>query len=177
MAKLRNDWSTKLDDALWTYKSTFKTHLGFSPYQLVYTKACCFPVKLEHKAYWALKFQNFDEKLAGRKRLLKLDELEEIQLSAYENALIYKERTKRYHDKKLVRRNFQVGQQVLQFNSRLRLFLGKLKCKWLGPFVITEFVKAVLLKFKILVIWENLKWMDNDLNIIMEGRFQVKKPP
>lgn len=78
MATSRKDWSTKLDDTLWAYRTTFKMHLGFSPYQLVYGEAYHLSVELEHKAYWAVKFLNFYETLAGQKRLLKLDELEEI---------------------------------------------------------------------------------------------------
>lgn len=75
----------------------------------------------------------FDQTLASMKRLLKLNELEEMRLRAYENALIYKERTKRYHEKHLVSREFNARQL---YNSRLNLFSGKLKSKWSGPFVI-----------------------------------------
>ncbi|XP_006603182.1 uncharacterized protein [Glycine max] len=95
-------------------------------------------MELEHKAYWALKLLNFDEAACGEKRILQLMELEEMRLNAYESSRIYKQKMKAYHDKKLQRKDFQLGQQVLLFNFRLRLFPGKLKSKWSGPFVIKE---------------------------------------
>ena len=93
---------------------------------------------MEHKAYGALKLLNFDEATSGEKRKLQLLELEEIRMNAYESSKIYKQKMKVYHDKKLQRQNFQPGQQVLLFNFRLRLFPGKLKSKWSGPFMIKE---------------------------------------
>jgi hypothetical protein len=138
IASSRKDWSRKLDDALWAYRTAFKMHLGLSPYQVVYGKACHLPIELKHKAYWAIKALNFDQNLDGKKRLLKLNELEEIRLCAYENVVIYKERTKRYHDKGLVRREFYIGQIILLFNSRLKLFPEKLKSKWSGPFMVVS---------------------------------------
>ena len=80
---------------------------------------------------------NFDSKLVGEKRLLQLNQLDEFRNNAYKNAVIYKENAKRRHDKFIVKREFAVGQQVLLFNSRLRLFLGKLRSKWTRPYVIT----------------------------------------
>jgi hypothetical protein len=99
---------------------------------------CHLLVKLEHRAYWAIKKFNFDMKQVGDKRKLQLNELEELRHDAYENAKLYKERTKAYHDKQLVRKEFQVGQKELIYNSRLRLFPGKLKSRWSGPRTITK---------------------------------------
>ena len=129
VASTRKDWSSKLEDALWAYKTAYKTPIGLSPFQLVYGKSCHLPVEMKHKAYWALKFLNLDEKASREHRKIQLLELEEMRLTAYESSRLYNEKVKNYHDKKLLKKDFKPGQQVLLFNSRLKLFPGKLKSK------------------------------------------------
>nr|GFB54367.1 reverse transcriptase domain-containing protein [Tanacetum cinerariifolium] len=114
MGENRASWSDKLEDALWAFRTAFKTSIGCTPYRLVY---------------------GFDLKTTGDHRKLQLNELRD---QAYENSLIYKERTKKLHDDKIKNRIFNVGDQVLLFNSRLKIFSGKLKSRWSGLFTIFE---------------------------------------
>ena len=87
----RKYWSQRLDDVLWAYRTTFKTPLGMTLYLLVFRKACHLPLELENRAHWSLKKLNFDLKQAGKRRMLQLDELEELRLFSYENAKMCKE--------------------------------------------------------------------------------------
>nr|GEU54763.1 reverse transcriptase domain-containing protein [Tanacetum cinerariifolium] len=103
-------WSEKLDDALWDFRTAYKTPIGCTPYKLVYEKSCHLPIELVHKAYWALKHVNFD----------------------------LKTKTKKLHDSKIKNLIFNLGDRVLLFNSRLKIFSGKLKSRWSGPFTITR---------------------------------------
>nr|GFA09990.1 reverse transcriptase domain-containing protein [Tanacetum cinerariifolium] len=134
----RASWSDKLEDALWAFRTAYKTSISCNPYRLVYGNACHLPLELEHKAYWVLKHTNFDLKTAGDHQKLQLNELNELRDQAYENSLIYKERTKKLHDDKIKNRIFNVGDQVLPFNLRLKIFSGKLKSRWSDSSTIME---------------------------------------
>nr|GEV94584.1 reverse transcriptase domain-containing protein [Tanacetum cinerariifolium] len=101
-------WLDKLDDALWAFRTSYKTPIGCTPYKLVYGKAC------------------------------QINKLNELRDQAYENSLIYKENTKRLHESKIKNRVFNIGDRVLLFNSRLKIFTSKLKSRWCGPFTISQ---------------------------------------
>nr|GEY76506.1 reverse transcriptase domain-containing protein [Tanacetum cinerariifolium] len=138
VGKNRASWSDKLDDSLWAFRTAYKTPIRCTPYKPVYEKACHLPVELEHKAYWALKHANFDLKTAGDHRKVQINDLNELRDQAYENYLIYKEKTKRLHDSRIKNCVFNIGDRVLLFNSRLKIFFGKLKSRWSGPFTISQ---------------------------------------
>ena len=132
----RKEWSLKLLDSLWAYRIAYKTILGISPYHLVYGKACHLLVEIEYKAWWAVKKLNLDMGRVGLKRLLDINELEEVRNDAYSNSKIAKDKLKKWHDQLIARKNFKQGDQVLIYDSKLYLFLSKLKSRWTGPFTI-----------------------------------------
>ena len=86
-----------------------------------------FKIELEQEAYWAIQTINFDLKAASEKQMLQLSELDELNLNAYKSSKIYKEQAKRWHDRHVRMRQFEEGDMVLLFNSRLRLFPSKLR--------------------------------------------------
>ena len=96
-------------------------------------------MEIEYKAWWTIKKLNLDLRRANLKSLLELDELKELRNDAYLNSKISKEISKKWHDQMVARKNFQKGDQVLLYNSKLHIFPSKLKSRWIGPFIIHQF--------------------------------------
>ncbi|GJU87112.1 hypothetical protein Tco_1294658 [Tanacetum coccineum] len=136
----------QLADALWLLELVNKNPIGVLRI-LSMEKGVHLPVELETKGVLGSHVHaNCDLKTAGDHRKLQLNELSELRDQAYENSLIYKEKTKKLHDSKIKNRIFNVGDQVLLFNSRLKIFSGKLDSPMFGPFTITKFILNALAK-------------------------------
>ena len=111
VSKNRKDWADKLIDALWAYRTAYRTPLGMSPYRVVYGWPCHLPVELEHRAWRAIRTLNYELNAAGEERKLNLNEPEEIRREAYENARLSKERAKIFHDRQINRKDCLLGKR------------------------------------------------------------------
>ncbi|KAJ9566560.1 hypothetical protein OSB04_002526 [Centaurea solstitialis] len=132
-------WSQKLEDVLWAYHTAYNTPIGSTPYHMLYGKACHLPFEFEYKALWALKKVYLDDITSGRERLINLHELEELRSLAYENSRIYKEQCKKWHDAQLKKiKVFKKGDKVLLYNTRFKFSPGKLRSRWVGPYVVLK---------------------------------------
>ncbi|KAJ9546993.1 LOW QUALITY PROTEIN: hypothetical protein OSB04_019536 [Centaurea solstitialis] len=132
-------WSKKLEDALWAYRTAYKTLIKSTPYRMLYGKACHLPFEFEYKALWALKKIHFDDIGSGKERLISLHELEELRSLAYENSKIYKEQRKKWHDAHLKEvKVFKEGDKVLMYQTHFKFSSGKLKSRWIGPYVVLK---------------------------------------
>ncbi|GKA75091.1 reverse transcriptase domain-containing protein [Tanacetum coccineum] len=155
----------KLDDALWAFRTAYMLPIQSTPFRIVYGKTCHLPIKIGHKAYWALRNVNLDLDTARKHRYLQLNELVELRNKAYEHSRAYKERTKHWHDAKIMDKEFHKGEEVLVFNSRLKLFPGKLKSRWYGPYIVSKVLsakKSNLKSSRLIIIWFKFYYRGND---------------
>ncbi|GJS47438.1 reverse transcriptase domain-containing protein [Tanacetum coccineum] len=135
-------WSRKLDDALWAFRTAYKTPTGTTPYKLIYGKNCHLPFEIEHRGLLRTlkKFNNHNLITASEKRMFQLHELDELRYQAYENSRLYNERTKVWRDRKLrMRKEFKKGNKVLLFYSKYKFKQPKLRSRWLVPYVVATF--------------------------------------
>ena len=128
----RKDWSLKLLESLWAYRTAYKTILGMSPYHLVYGKACHLLMEIEYKVWWVVKKLNLNMGKASLKRLFDINELEKLRNDAYFNSKIAKDKLKKWHDQLIAHNNFKQGDQVLLYDSKLQLFHASLSQDGLG---------------------------------------------
>jgi hypothetical protein len=130
----QKDWSYRLPEALWAYRTTWRNTTGFSPYELVYGKSVVFPVEFEMKTLRTALAVNLDLTDAQTARLQQLNELEEKRLDAIQQTTIIQQQRSKWHDKNIKDKQFQKGNWALLFDSRFKEFQGKLRTRWLGPY-------------------------------------------
>eukprot|EP00253_Pinus_taeda_P007728 PITA_07728 len=138
IASHRRDWAARLPEALWAYRTTWRSTTGYSPYQLVFGKQPIFPIEFEIQTIRTAQEVSLDLSEAQINQLQQINELDAIRLSALQNtALIQQQRAKR-HDALIKNKVFHKGDWALLYDSRFQHFPGKLQTRWLGPYEIQK---------------------------------------
>nr|GEX66355.1 DNA-directed DNA polymerase [Tanacetum cinerariifolium] len=170
----RASWSDKLDDALWAFRSSFKTPIECTPYKLVYGKAYHLSIKLEHKAYWSLKHCNFDLKTMGDHRKVQMNKLNELRDQAYESSLIYKEKMKKIHNSKLRTASSTLGKPPL--HSTLTNPSRSLPPDTSNTTFDTLAIPKHIIGYENVEVIQGLIWMDLESMAWMERSKTLLKP-
>ncbi|GJT17035.1 putative reverse transcriptase domain-containing protein [Tanacetum coccineum] len=163
-------WSRKLDDALWAFRTAYKTPTDTTPYKLIYGKNRHLPFEIEHHAYWALKNYNLDLITVGEKRMFQLHELDELRHQAYENSRLYKARTKVWHDRKpRMRKEFKHGNKV---HSTFHVSNLK-KCYFDEPLAVS--LDGLHIDDKLHFVEEPVEIVDREVKQLKQSRVPIVK--
>eukprot|EP00253_Pinus_taeda_P036604 PITA_36604 len=138
IASHRRDWAARLPEALWAYRTTWRSTTGYSPYQLVFGKQPIFPIEFEIQTLRTAQEVGLDLSEAQINRLQQINELDEIRLSALQNTSLIQQYRAKWHDALIKNKVFHEGDWALLYDSRFQGFPGKLQTRWLGPYEIQK---------------------------------------
>lgn len=128
----KRDWESHLKEALWVYRTTWKTTTCFTPFEVVYWKAAIIPVEFEHKILRTTLELNTDLNEAQRERVMQLNELNEYKKYVLHNTKIIQRKLKKWHAKFIKDKQFYVGDSTLLYDSHYHQNPRKIQTKWLG---------------------------------------------
>eukprot|EP00253_Pinus_taeda_P029756 PITA_29756 len=134
----RHDWAARLPEALWAYRTTWRSTTGYSPYQLVFGKQPIFPIEFKIQTLRIAQEVGLDLSEAQINRLHQINELDKIRLSALQNTTLIQQQRARWHDSLIKNKVFHEGDWALLYDSRFQHFPGKLQTRWLGPYEIQK---------------------------------------
>eukprot|EP00253_Pinus_taeda_P033587 PITA_33587 len=134
----RKYWVDRLIEVTWTYNNTWKTTTGFTPYELVYGKKALLSIEFEYNTLRMADQLDLDLIHAQKERLLQLNGLDEQRLQALLHSKVVQLQRKIWHDRHLKEKQFQEGDWAMMYDSRYKYFKGKLRTRWLGPYIVEK---------------------------------------
>ena len=121
----RRDWTSRLQEVVWAYRTTWKTTIGFTPFELLYGKVAMLPIEFEHKTLRIALTLDIDLLTTQRKHLLHLNSLDEMHRTTLEHTELVQKLRKQWHDSHIIRKQFQVGDWALLYDSYFKDMPGK----------------------------------------------------